>query len=204
MKLILLFLGFSCLGIKNTQAQFGVGVVFSNDFYQRFTNPTDEYSAGNVLTNLAFGPKIWVGKSSFSFSVEAQAGIGLFGFDASKYKGIGMSHFPIIGSFNFKGTSGFGNDLKKGFSLGGGVQYNRTELFGLSKEFKDQGITRSFFPTYIIQAAGGVGFNGFVVLGFIRYGFHPDNKSNSLNIGIQTDLNIIAFRKNLKNPNSSL
>ena len=199
-----LFLCIYFIGIKNAQAQFGVGAVFSNDFYQRFTNPTDDHSSGNVLTNLAIGPKIWVGKPGFSFSVEAQAGIGFLGFDASKYKGIGMSHFPIIGSFNFKGTSGFGNDLKKGFSLGGGIQYNRTELFGLTKEFKDQGITRSYFPTYIIQAGGGIGFNGFVVVGFLRYGFHPDTKANSLNIGLQTELNVLAFRKNLNNPNSSL
>lgn len=205
-----IFLLFALLFFKNDilRGQFGAGVAFSNDFYQRYTNPEDNLdlgrSSGSAILNFAIGPKLWIGKPAFSFSVEAQAGISLLGLDVSKFKGLGMSHFPIVGLFNFNGSSALGSEQKKGFSFGGGIQYNRTELYGVTSKYKDQGLTRSFFPTYVLQAGGGFGFNGFVVMGFLRYGFHPDSEARSFNIGIQSDLNILAFRKNLKNPNSSL
>src|SRR5690606_12013584 len=130
-----------------SNAQLGLGIATNYDLYQRFTNPEDNLdqgrSAGSALTSFAVGPKIWIGKPAFSFSVEALAGIGLLTLDVSKFKGIGSTHFPIIGSFNFNGASGLGSELKKGFSLGGGIQYNRTELFGVTSKYKSAGVERN-------------------------------------------------------------
>lgn len=206
-SILLLFI-FSIIFHYQTRGQFGIGVATNYDFYQSFTNPQDNLdqgrSSGSALTSFAIGPKIWIGKPSFSVSLEAQAGIGLLTLDVNKFKGIGSAHFPILASLNFKGVSGLGTELKPGFSIGGGIQYNRTELFGVTTQYKNAGVERSLFPTYIIQAGGGIGFNGFVIHGFVRYGFHPESEAQSLNIGIQTDLNLRAFRKNMNNPNSAL
>jgi hypothetical protein len=193
---------------QTLSAQFGIGLTLTNDLYQKYTNPSDDLdlgnSSGSAFLNYSIGPKIWIGKPSFSFSAESQVGLGLLGLDTKNFKGLGMANIPIIGQFNFKGASSLGSDQKIGYSLGGGIQYNRTELFGLREKYKDLGLKRSFFPTYIVQAGGGFGFNGFVLLMYIRYGFHPDSRANSLNVGIQFDLNLRAFRKSFNNPNSAL
>ncbi|MFZ1702967.1 MAG: hypothetical protein WAT79_01400 [Saprospiraceae bacterium] len=189
-------------------AQFGGGLTMNYNFYERYTNPKDAsnegQSSGSVLLNLSIGPKLWVGSQNFSFSIESQIGLAILGLDSKNYKGLGMAHIPIIGQINLRGSSGLNTVAKPGFSIGGGIQYNRTELYGLSQKYKDLGLSRDFFTTYIIQAGGGFGINGFVANGFLRYGFHPETKAQSLNIGMQFDLNVIAYRKNLNNPNSAL
>jgi hypothetical protein len=191
-------------------SQFGLGFGFNLDFYQRYVNPENNIiignSAGSAIANFSIGPKIWIGKPKFSFSLESQIGIAPLGLNASKNKGFGMATIPIIGQLNFNGNSALQTEESVGFSIGGGIQYNRTELFGLKDEYKNIGLKREFFPTFIIQAGigYGIGNSGSLFNFFTRYGFHPDSKATSLNIGIQFDINMIAFRKNLKNPNSAL
>lgn len=195
---------------QGTYAQFGAGFTMNTDLYQRYTNPKNNLdegrSSGSTLLNFSIGPKLWLGKNNFSFSVESQIGMGFTGYDTDGYKGMGMINIPVIGSFNFNGASGLCKDNKAGFSVGGGIQYNKTEAFGLRDKYKSRGLSRDFFPTYIIQAGAGFGFgpSGVAFLGFVRYGFHPDTEASSLNIGIQYDINYLAFRKNFKNPNSAL
>ncbi|MBK8856088.1 MAG: hypothetical protein IPN10_18765 [Saprospiraceae bacterium] len=206
-----LFIFFFVLYLQTlSTAQFGLGLTFNYDFYQRYTNPKDNFeagrSAGSVLTNISLGPKIWIGKPSFSFSVESQIGIAPLGLDTKEFKGLGMATLPIIGQLNFKGNSGLQTEQSIGYSIGGGIQYNRTELFGLKNKYEDLGVNRTFFPTYIIQAGVGygIGNSGFLFNLFTRYGFNQESKAQSFNIGIQFDINMIAFRKNLNNPNSAL
>ncbi|MBK8620373.1 MAG: hypothetical protein IPN79_01095 [Saprospiraceae bacterium] len=204
--LFIFFLGFT----QWAYGQFGAGFTMNTDIYQRYTNPMDNQnegrSSGSTLLNFSIGPKLWFGKNNFSFSVESQIGMGFTGYDTDGYKGMGMINVPIIGSFNFNGASTLSKDNKPGFSIGGGIQYNKTEAYGLRDKYVNQGLKRDFFPTYIIQAGGGFGFgpSGVAFLGFVRYGFHPDTEASSLNIGIQYDINYLAFRKNFKNPNSAL
>lgn len=188
-------------------SQFGYGLTGSLDLYQRYSNPSDNIaspSAGNVLLNIGVGPKIWIGGKKFSVSAESQALVGLTAFSISDYKGMGSLAFPIIGNLNFKGMSGFNREGTTGLSLGGGIQYNKTELYGLKSEFAEKGVTRDYFKTYVVQAGYGFGINGFGLQLFTRYGFNPDIKSaKSLNIGFQFDFNIPALKK-ISTPESSL
>lgn len=194
--------------VSDLRAQFGYGLTLTNDMYQVYTNPEDNTnlgrSSGNVLTNLALGPKIWIGNPKIAVSLEAQAGIGFFGYDTKNNKGLGLANFPILAQINFNGVSTFNSELKPGFSLGAGMQYNRTELYGIREKYAAILPERSFFPTYIVQAGGGYGISGFNVSGYVRYGFHPETKASSLNIGLQLDMNYFSYRKNFTNPNSAL
>ena len=137
-------------------------------------------------------------------SLEAQAGIGFFGYDTKNNKGLGLANFPILAQVHFKGVSSFNTELKPGFSFGAGMQYNRTELFGVKEKFAAILPERSFFPTYIVQVGGGYGISGFALSGYVRYGFHTETKASSLNIGLQLDMNYFTYRKNFSNPNSAL
>ncbi len=200
--------GFFCLFIiHSSEAQFGIGLTASNDFYNIYNNPEDGIAHrrnGSVLLNIALGPKIWVGGKTFSVSVESQANLSLLGLAIRDYKGLGAVSFPIMGKLNFGGLSGLNKVMKAGFSVGGGVQYNRTEIFGLTQEFVDRGVTRDFFRTYNIQIGGGVGISGFTAELFGRYGFNPDlDSANNFHIGLQFGFNIIQLKK-IKRPESEL
>ncbi|MFZ1750961.1 MAG: hypothetical protein WAU01_12245 [Saprospiraceae bacterium] len=188
-------------------AQFGYGFTVSNDLYHRYVNPKDDKatsaSAGSAILNLGIGPKIWIGSKSFSFSAESQALIGIFGLSTSEYKGMGTLAIPVIAKLNFKGLSTFDKEGKLGPSIGGGIQFNRTELYGVSDDFASKGLERTFFKTFIIQAGYGFGLSGFTTHGFVRYGFHPDEKTSTLNIGIQFDFNVPMLKK-ITNPESEL
>ncbi|MBK9256828.1 MAG: hypothetical protein IPM42_15180 [Saprospiraceae bacterium] len=187
-------------------AQFGYGLTASNDIYHRYSNPKDGIaspSSGSLLLNLGAGPKIWIGNPKFSFSAEAQAVIGLLGMSLGDYKGLGTVAFPIMGKLNFGGLSTFDREGKTGFSIGGGVQYSKTELYKLADKFAEQGVSRKFFATYIVQAGYGFGISGFSLQGFLRYGFNPDSKANTFNFGIQYDFNTPMLKK-ITNPESEL
>lgn len=187
-------------------SQVGAGFVGSLDLYQRYVNPDDgisDPSHGNAMLNLSLGPKLWLGGKKMSFSVEGQANVGFTGFTLGENKGLGALSFPIVGSLNFNGLSGFDREGKLGLTIGGGVQYNKTEIFGLKEEFVDKGVTRDYFQTIIIQAGYGFGISGFNMLGLVRYGFNPDDTSSSLNIGLQFDLNVPMMKK-INDPNSAL
>lgn len=209
-KLFLLVTLFTLVAsLPSAQAQFGIGLTTGGDLYQRYTNPkssadsTAGRSAGNVLLNSGIGPKIWIGGKNFSLSLEAQVVWGSTAFDMNEYKGIGAVAFPILAHLNFKGHSGFGKSgaFRPGFSLGGGVQYNRTELYGTTKEFDY--LERKLFPTYVGEVKIGGGSEGICAYLYGRYGVGYDfdvedfNGANSLNVGIAMDINL-SFLSNKK------
>ena len=205
-KIIYLFL-FFFIG-TSLPAQFGYGFTFGIDLYQRYTNPESQdttlisRSSGSAILNLQLGPKIWIGGSGMSFSLEATPNIGFFSLGLNDNKGFGAMAFPIIGRLNFKGLSGLDKEGRFGFSIGGGVQWNRTELYGLKNKYEDMGVTRSFFRTYIGEIAYGVGLSGFSAKLYLRYGRGSD-KSNSFNFGMLFDFNIPQLKK-IKSKNDLL
>ena len=94
--------------------------------------------------------------------------------------------------------------LEFGFSVGGGIQYNRTEIFGLRDSFAQQGVVREYFRTYNIQAGAGVGISGFTAEFFARYGFNTDlDGANNFHVGLQFGFNIIELKK-IRKPESEL
>ena len=92
-------------------AQFGYGFTVSNDIYSWYQNPESigpneelldvHEGNGSLLLNLGMGPKIWIGAPKFSFSLEAQAKIGLFGLAVKDFKGLGNHSIPVVGRLNF-------------------------------------------------------------------------------------------------------
>lgn len=193
-------------GNANGQLQLGYGFTASNDLYQWYKNPgqlpwNESNTAGSAILNLGMGPKIWVGTSKTSFSVESQAVVGVLGYSAGSYKGLGMGAIPIIGRINFKGLSTFDREGKTGFSIGGGIQFNKTEVFGITEDAAT--IQRKFFRTYVGQVSYGFGISGFTIQGIVRYGYDPDSEARSLNVGLQYDFNRPMIKK-ITNPESQL
>jgi hypothetical protein len=187
-------------------AQFGYGITASNDLYHRYVNPengTLDPASGSAILNLGAGPKIWLGNKKMSVSLEGQAVVGFLSLSTKEYKGLGSIAFPLLAKLNFKGLSTFDREGKMGFSIGGGLQYNKTEFFGLTEEFLKKGVVRDFFTTYVIQAGYGFGISGFTAHGIVRYGFNPDDKTNTLNIGLQYDFNAPMLKK-ITSPESEL
>lgn len=201
-SIVFLFGSFSILS-----AQFGVGMTVSHDLYNRYVNPKDGIespSNGSALLNIALGPKIWVGGESFSFSAETQVNWGVFGLSLADYKGLGSLSFPIMGKFNFAGLSGMNKEGRFGLSVGGGIQYNRTEIYYVKNSFEERGGERSYFKTYVIQAGYGFGISGFGVQAFVKYGFNPDiDGASNFHFGIQYDFNFPKLKK-ISDPASAL
>ena len=191
---LLLFTGFPSFG------QFGFGTVGGFDFYQRYKNPVDNIAypaSGNALLNFIYGPKIWIGSKKFSVSLEGQINLGLTSFALKDYKGLGAVSFPIIGKLNFKGLSGFHTGFATGFSLGGGIQWSKTELFYLDNKYKNEKVVREFFDVIFGQIDIGVGSFGTDGSVYVRYGYNPDNKAKVLNIGMVFNSNK-TFKKKMK------
>lgn len=187
-------------------AQFGYGLTASTDLYHRYVNPADGKSnpaAGSAILNIGLGPKIWIGGKKISFSAEGQAVLGILGLSSSEYKGMGTMAFPILAKINFGGLSTFDREGKMGWSIGGGLQYNKTEFYGLQDEFAKKGVVRKYFTTYVIQGGYGFGLSGFTAHGIVRYGFNTDDKTSTLNIGLQYDFNTPMLKK-ITNPESEL
>jgi len=195
------------LNIQTAKAQFGIGLTVSNDLYNIYSNPEDGLAHrrnGSILLNLALGPKIWVGGEKFSVSIESQANLSFLGLAIRDYKGLGAVSFPVMGKLNFGGLSGLNDKMSVGVSVGGGVQYNRTEIYGLTQEFTDLGVVRDYFRTYNVQLGGGIGVSGFTAELFGRYGFNPDlNGANNFHVGLQFGFNIIQLKK-IRKPESEL
>lgn len=191
---------------SGVSAQFGIGAVVTNDLYQHYTNPSDNISDpthGNAILNLGAGPKIWIGVKNFSVAVDARANIGLTGFTTGENKGLGSLAIPIMGTLNFNGLSSMDRAGRQGFSIGGGIEYVKTELYGLKQEFVDLGVTRDFFQLYVIQVGYGYGVSGASAQGIVRYGFNPDTNAQSIHVGLQYDFNLIMMKK-IDDPNSAL
>lgn len=207
MKQVFLVIALAC-STYVLNAQFGYGLTFSNDIYNRYTNPEqkdiDVYEGnGSLLLNFGLGPKIWIGAPKFSFSLETQAKIGMLGLALKDFKGIGNHSIPIIGRFNFGGLTALDKEGKFGWSIGGGIQLNKTELYYTSNEYTDRGIDRNYFKTFVGQIAYGFGLSGFAIQGVFRVGYNPDTKANSFNFGLQYDLNVPKLRQ-ISSPESEL
>lgn len=172
----------------NAQIKANFSLIYGLDFYQRMVNPSEnnsfDRSAGSALLNLTLGPRVTVGGSNFSVSIESQGNIGLLGFNVQEYKGLGTLSVPILARLNFKGLSQLNNNFSFGNSFAGGIQYNKTELYGVTNKFKTQGLKRKFFPVYVLEYATGMGFKSATVEIYIRGGWNPQTKANSLNLGI--------------------
>ena len=187
-------------------AQFGIGGVVTNDIYQRYQNPSDDISysgAGSLLLNLGVGPKVWVGGPDFSVSVETQANLGFLGLGLKDYKGLGMVSFPVMAKFNFAGLSALDREGRFGFSIGGGIQWNKTELYYLSNDAEAEGVTRDYFKTYVGEVSYGFGISGFAGQAYLRVGVNPDIDANTVNFGLKYDFNIPKLRK-ITDPESEL
>ena len=184
--------------VDRVNAQFAFGVNAKNDLYLRYTNPDeglDSRSAGSVLLNLGLGPKIWLGSEDLAVSIEAAVMFSPFALSVSEYKGLGAGAFPVLAKINFGGLTTMNKEPKFGFAIGGGVQWSRTELFGLKKSFKNDGGTRGLFRTYIAEVDFGYGLSGFNIHGFIRYGWNSGTKANTFNFGVAYDFNINALKE---------
>lgn len=188
-------------------AQFGYGLTVNNDLYQYYRNPDDNTGAyrgaGSAILNLSAGPKIWMGSQKVSLSLEAQAGIGFMTLAVKDYKGMGSANFPIMAKLNFGGQSALDKEGKLGWHVGGGLQYFRTELYGLRDSYKALGVERKLYPSYITQFGYGFGLSGFGVSGVLKYAFNPDSRANFLAFGLQWDFNVPMLKK-ISNPASSL
>jgi hypothetical protein len=134
--------------------QFSHKMIIGFDFYQKYRNPQeskindDSRSSGNVILAIPIGYSLAIGKNNVSFSAEASANIAPLAFDAGQYKGLGA--------------------LSLGYSIGGGIQFNRTELFGLTKKYNV--LERNFFPTYVGELGVGGGVSGLNVILYFRVG----------------------------------
>ena len=206
-RLFLLIVGCFLINSSLLEAQFGWGATVNHELYHRFTNPEDttgfSRSAGSALLNFGVGPKFWYGGKKFSVSAEATANIGFFGLSLNEYKGLGTASVPILVKFNFDGLSTLDRDGLLGFHFGGGIQYSKTEIFGLTDEYKALGVTRDWFKTFVIQAGYGFGLSGFALSGYLRIGHNPEVKSTVMILGMQYDFNMPMLRK-ITTPESSL
>ena len=194
----------SLASVQEVAAQVGVGFVFGGDWYQWYQNPeraSEEAlpASGNAVLNLIIGPKVWFGGERFSLSLEGCVNWGATAFDMHEYKGMGAMAFPLLAKLNFGTLSGFSNGGGKGFYLGGGMQYSRTELYGTTAEFRDN-TTRQFFRTWVGEIGFGSGMDNFTSSNFVRIGI-GENKAFTLNIGSILDFDIKGFAKTLKEDN---
>jgi len=184
----------------NAFTQIGFGTVGGFDFYQRYQNPKDNIAypaSGNAILNIIYGPKIWFGGKSFSVSFEGHVNLGLTAFALKDFKGFGAISFPLIGKLNFNGLSGFHTGFAKGFSLGSGIQYSKTELYYLNNDYKDKGVKRPFYDVIFGQIDIGVGSFGTDASIYVRYGFNMEKKSKVLNVGMVFNSNK-TFKKKMR------
>jgi len=197
------------IGLSSYSAigQFGFGLTVSHDLYNRYANPSDgiaHNANGSALLNLGIGPKVWVGGEKASLSVEGQAVWGIFGASLPDYKGLGNIAFPVLAKLNFAGLSSLNKEGRFGLSIGGGIQWSKSELYYLKNSFEDSGVNRGFFRTYVIQAGYGFGLAGFGGQLFVRYGYNPDlDGANTINIGLQYDFNFSRLSR-IDDPASAL
>ena len=184
-------------GISTSYAQFRTALVFGYDVFQRYRNPEDSgpsdlgRSSGAILAGIPLGIEVSAGGPDLSFGIEASANFSPLALDLQNYKGLGAISFPLIARLNFGALTGMSKDKLLGFSFGGGVQYNRTELFGLRDG--NERVTRTFFSSYMGELIIGGGIGGFTAGLYFRMGA-GEGRSFSLNTGIHTRTSL--FKKN--------
>ena len=166
---------------NNSNAQVKFSITLGGDIYQHFMNPKVQgdstlRSSGCFYTNLITGPKLWYIINDFSLSLEGQVNWGVFALCLKENKGMGALSFPIIAKINL-GNRGETHN-KFGISLGGGIQYSKTEIYGLKDSFKIK-TTRFFYKTYFGELSiildNKMGNHGGFY--YIRYGRGNDNSS---------------------------
>lgn len=186
---------FSSNAILNAQVRTNLSFIYGLDLYHRMVNPSEnnpfDRSAGSALLNLNLGPRITVGGSKFSVSLESQGCIGLLGLNIQEYKGLGTLAVPIMARLNFKGLSMLNDNFALGSSVAGGIQYNKTELYGVTKKFRDQGLKRQFFPVYVLEYTTGMGFKSMAFEMYLRGGWNPTTHANSFNFGFNIIYSLI-------------
>lgn len=197
-KLLLIVFVLTLFQNSVSAQKVGWGAGLRHDLYTHYSNPPDDIAsrtAGSALVNIGIGPKLWIGEGDFSFSPEAYFMWSPFALSSEDYKGMGGISFPIMAKFEFLGNSNFNNDGKLGFSIGGGVQYSKTELWGLNEEFKEQGVERDFFRTYIVEGDFGFGLSGFDIHLYVRYGWNKNIDARTWNVGIGYDFNVPCLKE---------
>jgi hypothetical protein len=152
------------------------------DFYQHFTNPetagdSTVLTCGNAITNVIIGPKIYIGFRNFSVSGEAQINWGITTLCLNEFKGVGALSLPLMGKLNFGGLSGINDDVGKfGVSIGGGVQYSMTEIYGITEEYRNKAV-RDMFKVYVGELQIGYLAESGVASFYVRYGIGENNAS---------------------------
>ena len=195
-RVVFIFLCFTCF-VTASSAQFGYGITAKTGLYERWSNPEDDISSrtsGSALINLGVGPKIWVGGSKFALSVEASANIAPFAFSLGEFKGLGAASFPMIARLNFGGLTALNKKGTMGVSIGGGVQWAKTELFGITSKFEQQGGQRKFYKSFLGEITAGFGMSGFAGYVYIRYGENTDIGVKTFNLGIGYDFNVPTLK----------
>lgn len=193
----LLVVGFllSNVSYTNAQVKANMSIIYGFDFYHRMVNPAEnnafDRSAGSALLNMTLGPRITVGGPKFSVSIESHGNIGFLGLNIQEYKGLGTLNIPVMARLNFKGLSQLNDNFSLGNSIAGGIQYNKSELYGVTKKFKEQGLTRKFFPVYVLEYATGMGFKSVTLELYARGGWNPQTKANSFNFGMNIVYSLI-------------
>lgn len=190
-QLVLIF--FFSLFLSGLFAQtVGYGLISRLDFYSLYSNPDDDIAsstAGSALLNIGLGPKIWLGGERFSVSAEGAFVFSPFALSIKDYKGLGAIAFPVLARLNFGGLSNVNKEGKMGFSIGGGYQWTRTELYGLHSDDAARGVTRSYFRNLVGEIGYGYGMGGFSFAIYGRYGRDSDLRSNVFSLGLGVNLN---------------
>jgi hypothetical protein len=186
--------------LSQLSAQIGFGVVTGIDLYQYYDqgelSEAESTSSGSAIANIILGPKMWIGGSNFSVSLEAPLNWGMFAFDLTEFKGLGALSFPLAAKFNFGAASGWNEDRFTGWSFGGGLQYTNTEIYGTNSDFEGL-IEEGYMRTYFGEIASHFGFNGFDMALYARYGWN-ESSSRTVNVGLITNLNLTYFAKKRK------
>lgn len=189
--IIVLILVFNCI-----HAQFNSRFIIGTDLYQWYRNPIKNSSdlpgsSGGTLSAI-IGSEIMAGRNNYSVGLETHINLGWLNLDTD-YKGWGAVAFPILLKLNAGSLSGFSTKLI-GWSMGAGIQFQKTELLGLTKKYDSY--TREFFPTYIGQIEVGGGIGGLNLSYYLRIGTNPDlPDAYNFNTGILLRLNY--FHKNV-------
>lgn len=145
LRYLKILIAFLCLGTGSIHAQLKFKTQFYTgfDLYNWYKNPRSSareceagLSSGSALSSVPIGTRLLVGKDNFSISAEAGADLQFFALDVNHFKGLGAVAFPLLLKMNFGAVSGFSKTKLVGWSLGGGIQYQKTELFYLPRIIK--------------------------------------------------------------------
>lgn len=204
-KIYLLFCFTLFATLSIAQIKIKPQLVYGLDLYQWYRNPycstcvnKEASSSGTSLISTPIGARVIIGKNNFSIATELGANFGWFTLDINQYKGVGSLAFPAMVKANFGALSGFSKNKLLGYSIGGGIQYSKTELYGLTKKYDH--LERKFFPTYIGEIGFGGGISGMQVSWNTKIGIGP-NHGMVIQNSIQFYMN---FKKDKKSDSSTL